>query len=139
MIPCFLKRLLISILIRNQANKIIPRKESVPLLQTPSLIRNRKRIYRQEIHCVLHATMIIFWIHGKSWWKRLWRKEPNSWPTKNYAMVATNLSPVTTISKPASKDCFAGSAKSTIQQEYMIVSRNFLKKILSPKIGLKIQ
>ena len=57
--PCFLKRLLISILIRNQANKVIPRKESIPLLHTQSLIRRKKGIYRQEIQCVFHATKTI--------------------------------------------------------------------------------
>ena len=34
MIPSLIKRLLISILIRNQSNKIIPSKESIHLLQT---------------------------------------------------------------------------------------------------------
>ena len=66
-------------------------------------------------------------------------KEQNSWPTKNYAMAAINLSPVTTMPKLASKDCFAGSAKSTIQQGCMIMSRKLLKNTLSPKMALKMQ
>ena len=41
--PFFLKRLLINILIRNQPDKTIPRKESVPLLQTQSLIKREKK------------------------------------------------------------------------------------------------
>ena len=40
---------------------------------------------------------------------------------KSYAMAAINLQPVTTMPKPASKDCFAGSARSTIQQECMVM------------------
>ena len=101
--------------------------KSVPLLQTQSLIRRKKEIYRQQIHCVLHATKTILWIHARFSWKRLWRKEPNSWPTKGYAMAAINLWPVTTMPKPASRDCFAESAKSTIQQECMVMSRKLLK------------
>ena len=47
--------------------------------------------------------------------------------------------PITTMPKPASKDCFARSARNTIQQECMVMSRKLLKKILSPKMPLKIQ
>ena len=45
--------------------------KSVPLLQTQSLIRRKKEIYRQQIHCVLHATKTILWIHARFSWKRL--------------------------------------------------------------------
>ena len=69
--PCFLRRLLTSMLIRNKANKIIPRKESLRLLHTQSLIRRKKGIYRREIHYVLHPMKTIFWIHARFSWKRL--------------------------------------------------------------------
>ena len=49
------------------------------------------------------------------------------------------MTSITIMPKPASKDCFTGYAKSTIQQEYMLMSRKLLKKILSPKMALKIQ
>ena len=33
--------------------------------------KEEKGMYRQEIHCVLHATKTIFWIHSRFSWKRL--------------------------------------------------------------------
>ena len=51
--PFFLKRLLINILIRNQPDKTIPRKESVPLLQTQSLIkRGKKDVQTRDPLCI---------------------------------------------------------------------------------------
>ena len=54
-------------------------------------------------------------------------------------MAAINPWPVITMPRPASKDCFAGSEKSTIQQECMVMLRKLLEKILSPKMALKTQ
>ena len=82
MIPCLLKRLLISILLRNQVNKIIPRKESVPLLQTQS---DKEEKRDEQTRDTLHVKKTIIWINAKPSWKRLLRKESNSWPTKHYA------------------------------------------------------
>ena len=84
MIPCLLKRLLISILLRNQVNKIIPRKESVPLLQTQS---DKEEKRDEQTRNTLHVKKTIIWINAKPSWKRLLRKESNSWPTKHYAMA----------------------------------------------------
>ena len=84
MIPCLLKRLLISILLRNQVNKIIPRKESVPLLQTQS---DKEEKRDEQTRDTLHLKKTIIWINAKPSWKRLLRKESNSWPTKHYAMA----------------------------------------------------
>ena len=84
MIPCLLKRLLISILLRNQVNKIIPRKESVPLLQTQS---DKEEKRDEQTRDTLHIKKTIIWINAKPSWKRLLRKESNSWPTKHYAMA----------------------------------------------------
>ena len=84
MIPCLLKRLLISILLRNQVNKIIPRKESVPLLQTQS---DKEEKRDEQTRDTLHVKKTIIWINAKPSWKRLLRKESNSWPTKHYAMA----------------------------------------------------
>ena len=84
MIPCLLKRLLISILLRNQVNKIIPRKESVPLLQTQS---DKEEKRDEQTRDTLHVKKTIIWINAKPSWKSLLRKESNSWPTKHYAMA----------------------------------------------------
>ena len=117
MIPCFLKRLLLSILKINQANKIIPGKKSVPYLQTKSLVRRKKEVHRQDI--LLHYM----------------QQRPSSgfFCYSCYQPMTSNQNVKTC------KDCFVSSANSTIQQEYMAISRKFLKKILSPKMALKIQ
>ena len=81
MIPCLLKRLLISILLRNQVNKIIPRKESVPLLQTQSDKEEKRAEQTRYIACKEGHHLD----QCKTLWKRLLRKESNSWPTKHYA------------------------------------------------------
>ena len=86
MIPCLLKRLLISILLRNQVNKIIPRKESVPLLQTQS---DKEEKRDEQTRDTLHVKKTIIWINAKPSRKRLLRKESNSWPTKHYAMAGS--------------------------------------------------
>ena len=66
MIPCLLKRLLISILLRNQVNKIIPRKESVPLLQTQS---DKEEKRAEQTRDTLHVKKAIIWINVKLYGK----------------------------------------------------------------------
>ena len=67
------------------------------------MIRRKKGTYGQEIHCLLYATKTIIQdLHGKDS------------EGKNQTMAAINLLLVTTIPKPVNKDCYAGSAKSTI-------------------------
>ena len=68
-------------------------------------------MYRQEIHCVLYVMKTIFWTYARSLWKRPSRKGPNSLPTINLCY-----------------GCYQHMASNNIQQEYILMSRKFLKK-----------
>ena len=68
-------------------------------------------MYRQEIHFVLYVMKTIFWTYARSLWKRPSRKGPNSLPTISL-----------------SYGCYQLMTSNNIQQEYIVMSREFLKK-----------
>ena len=82
--PLFAKEAVNQYTVKKSSKQDNSKKRISTLLQTQS---DKEEKRDEQTRDTLHVKKTIIWINAKPSWKRLLRKESNSWPTKHYAMA----------------------------------------------------